>query len=198
MFLYSVLIYNGLIFPCLALQEVSWNGKWCGLSSRLMCFIIFLRSVIISFSSASQPSVLLSSAARFPYLSSSSSVSLPLPFPFGASRMADLHPGTRILALYSSEAGECWNERIILSRAYDSHFSMIGPDLIVYFRCVGGTQDIRECFFSARRWHPVLEGCRMELGSTASLISLTSLVWQGRRLFVMDRQCSGLSWNSQA
>ena len=109
-----------------------------------MCFIIFLFSVIISFSSASLPSFLLSSAVGFPYLSSS--VSLPLPFPFGASRMADLAPDIRILALYSSEAGELWHERIILSRAYDSHFSMIGPDLIVYSGCVGGTQDIWECF----------------------------------------------------
>ena len=81
--------------------------------SEHSCYVFhFFFSVIISFSSASQPSVLLSSAVGFPYFSRS--LSLPLPLPFGASRMADLAPGARILALYFSEAGELWHDRIIV------------------------------------------------------------------------------------
>ena len=93
------------------------SGKWCGLSSRLMSFISFLLSLIISLSSASQPSVLFSSAVRFPYLSSGIR---PLPFLCRASPMAALAPCTRILVQYSNAAGQPWHERIILSKALKS------------------------------------------------------------------------------
>ena len=60
--------------------------------------------------------------------------------------MAVLAPGARILALYSNVLEEPWHERIILSKAYGSHFSMASPDLDIYSECVVGTQDVLQYY----------------------------------------------------
>ena len=126
-----------------SVSSLCLSRKWCGLSSRHISFISFLLSSITFLSSASQPSFLFSSAAGFPYLSSRLVL---LPFASLVSTIAVLAPGTRILALGSNVAGEPWHERIILSKACGSHFSMASPDLDIYSECVGGTPDFLQYY----------------------------------------------------
>ena len=114
-------------------REVVWSEQ----SSYVLHSFLF--SSITFLSSASEPLSLFSSAAGLPYLSSRI---LLLRFVPLVSAMAVLAPGTRILAQYSNVAGEPWHERIILSKAYGSHFSMASPDLDIYSECIGGTQDV--------------------------------------------------------
>ena len=98
-----------------------------------MCFLSFLLSSTILSISACQPFFSSSAVAGFPSPDSAGPVRL---------SMAMLAPGSRILAQYSNGAGEPWHERIILAKAYGSHFAMCSPDLDVYSECIGGTQDV--------------------------------------------------------